>query len=168
MADEKVYTPTIEEDKPFPQETTTTQYSSGGESGDTYTPKEIKENVFPGKKIAFELMAQALNTKSKKILQEFQFAQQGSIQVGSYVDGTSGDIRISPNGITARDTAGETTFNLDGLTGDATFKGTIQAGAVVAGDVVVGNNTWVISGDDTNPRIILYNSSIPSIVIGSI
>lgn len=167
MADEKVYTPEEITDNPFPANEGILLATSSN-SGVVSKPTKIKDTPFPTKRVAVELLSTALNTKSKKILQEFQFASSGAIRVGEYVSGVSGEINITPAGITATDTSGNTTFALDGDTGSATFAGTVQAGAIIAGDVIVGNNTWVISGDADNPRIILYNSDIPEIVIGEI
>lgn len=166
--DDKVYTPQEISDNPFPASEAVSLQATTGTAGAVVTAKAVKDTPFPTKRVAVELLSTALNTKSKKILQEFQFASSGAIRVGEYVNGVSGEINITPAGITATDTAGNTTFALDGETGSATFAGTIQAGSIIAGDVIVGNNTWVISGDPDDPRIILYNNDIPEIVIGEI
>lgn len=170
MADDtlKVYTPTVIEDVPFPQEGGQDLAVSQAQGGreETYTPAVVKDSPFPTYNIAVDVISSALNTKSKKILQEFQFTLSGAIQIGKYEPGVSGDLRLSPSGITARDSAGNTTFALDGETGSAVFAGTIQAGTFIAGLVVVGNNTWIIDGSPTTPRILLYNNGVPEILIG--
>lgn len=125
---EKVYTPEIVPDVGFPQSSegvasTVTQPGSGGVS----TPKKTPEVPFPQKMVAKELLSTVFNTVSKKILGAFEFAKSGAIQIGEYIAGVSGDIRISPKGIVARNKAGATTFALDGETGDGTFQGTIRA-----------------------------------------
>lgn len=163
----KVYTPIVIEDTAFPQqgqiEFATTTPSSGG----TYKPTEIKDQSLPTKRIAVELLGQALNTRSRKILAEFQFTEMGAIQIGKYTQGVSGDLRISPNGITARNSSGLTTFALDGDSGDAYFAGTIQAGTVIGGAVAVGDGDILIDGD--TKRMIFYDDSgIPVIVIGNV
>lgn len=168
MTEEKVYKPEVIEENPFPHSEVGDFHTSQSTTNETYSPQKIKQQPLPSKKIAHETIGSALNTKAKKILGAFEFIQQGAIQIGKYLQGISGDIRLTPNGITARNKSGNTTFNLDGETGDATFAGTIQTGAVIAGKVVVGNNTWVIDGDPDNPQIILYNDGIPEIVIGSV
>jgi len=61
----------------------------------------------------------------------------------------SGDLRISPNGITARDSAGLTTFSIDGTTGNAVFKGTVQAGSFITDNVQV-----------TDEGIYIYNGGL--------
>lgn len=162
----KVYTPTVIDDQPFPQEGVPSLTPTQGAKEDIYTPQTTKDAAFPTYNIAVELIGTALNTKSKKILQEFQFTPSGAIQIGKYEAGVSGDLRLSPSGIVARDTAGNTTFALDGETGSAVFAGTIQAGTFIAGLVVVGNNTWIIDGDASRPRILLYNNGVPEILIG--
>lgn len=166
MDDLKVYTPQEIEDTPFPQEGVaefgTTQQTSGG----NYSPQQTKDVPFPDPRIAHEVLSRSLNTKSRKIIQEFQFTVQGAIQIGEYAPGIHGDIRISPKGIVARNSLGNETFVLDGENGDATFAGTIQTGAIISGRVIVGDNTVVIDGESGIPRILLYNNGIPEILIG--
>lgn len=166
MVEEKVYTPIIIEDNPLPNtEGEVTFADTQSTANDTYTPKTTKEQPFPTRKVAYEVLGQALNTRSKKILAEFEFTQQGAIQIGKYENGVSGDLRISPNGIVARDEAGNTTFALDGTTGNAVFKGEIQSGALITGLVSVGNNRVVIDGE--SGRIVIYDDTdIPRILIG--
>jgi hypothetical protein len=67
------------------------------------------------------------DTENADILAEFSFGASGALQIGSYVNGVSGDIRISPSGITARNSSGATTFTLNGTTGAATFGGELSA-----------------------------------------
>jgi hypothetical protein len=162
----KVYTPTVIEDTPFPQEGGQDLGATQGGKDEIYTPQTTKDTPFPTYNIAVEVLGTALNTKSKKILQEFQFTPSGAIQIGKYEAGVSGDLRLSPAGITARDSAGNTTFAIDSETGSAVFAGTIQAGTFIAGLVVVGNNTWIIDGNPSTPRILLYNNGVPEILIG--
>lgn len=165
---DKVYYPEVINETPFPSQTpgassSVTQPSSNG----VYQPQRIAEQTFPTKKIAVELISTALNTQSKKILQEFEFTPSGALQIGKQENGISGDVRISPNGIVARDTAGNTTFSLDGESGDATFAGRIQSGSLVTGQVAVGDGSIQIDGD--NDRIILYaDDGLPAIVIGEV
>lgn len=167
MADEKVYYPETIDENPLPiQEGMVafedTQKTSNGE----YTNKKIESQPLPTRKIAYELLGNQLNTRSRKILAEFQFTQSGALQIGKYENGVSGDLRISPNGITARDSAGITTFAIDGTTGNATFKGEVQAGAFISGLVVVGDNSVVIDGEAR--RMVFYDENdIPVILIGN-
>jgi len=145
MADEKVYTPSTIADQPLPQEGTEIPASVVSGGAGVYSPATIPPKPMPTRRVAVELISVALNTKSRKILAEFQFTEHGAIQIGKYTNGVSGDIRITPNGITARDKAGLTTFALDGDTGDATFKGTVQAG-----DFVIADETGLISLNNFN------------------
>ena len=172
---EKVYTPTVIPDTPFPQQAASDLTVSQQTGGAIYSPQEIQEQDFPVKKMAQELLSTALNTRSKKIIQEFQFTPSGAIQVGEYQQGVAGDVRISPNGITARNITGDTTFALDGDTGDAVFAGTMRSGSVIAGSVITGqvdvgnglNNSYVRL-DGANNRIIIHDGVNPRIVIGNI
>jgi hypothetical protein len=170
MADElKVYTPEVIEDTPFPGVVETVVDEQGTSAvNQTYKPAETTERPFVRKQPATELISSALNTQNRRILAEWQFAQSGALKIGTYQAGVSGELSLTPSGITAINTSGNTTFAIDGENGNATFAGTIQAGAVVSGQVIVGNGTWVIDGDADNPMIILYNSGVPEIVLGDV
>lgn len=167
MADDlKIYTPTETSDAPFPEEGEatfgTTQQSAGG----NFSPKTTQDASFPDPRVAHELLSSAINTRSKKIMQELTLTEFGGIRIGKYQPGVSGEVVITGGGAVAKNSLGDETFVLDGESGDAIFAGTIQTGAVIAGRVIVGNNTWVIDGDANNPRILLYNNGIPEILIG--
>ena len=145
--DEKIYYPTEISDAPFPEQTnTSTSVDQPTSSGVTTVPA-TKNNSFPSKKIAVELLSTALNTKSKKVLQEFTLVDQGAFRVGKYENGVSGEVAMTSAGITAKNKSGNTTFTLDGDTGDAVFSGTIQTGTLVSGLVIVGNNRLVFDGE---------------------
>ena len=147
MSDNKVYYPETIEETPFPQEEGLVSFSSEEvKSGDNYGNQQIQPQKLPTKKVSFELIASSLNTKSRKILGEFEFTQTGALQIGKYENGVSGDLKLSPSGIVARNTSGSTTFAIDGETGDATFAGTIQTGTLISGIVVVGDNSVIIDG----------------------
>jgi hypothetical protein len=165
-SNDQIYTPQVIEESPFPGEEVATSVPGTSVAG-TYSPRVIKESSFPTERIAVELLSSALNTRSKKILGEFQFTPSGALQIGTYTNGVSGDVRVSPNGIVARDSAGNTTFTLDGTTGSAVFAGTIQAGTVVAGQIAVGDDAIQIDGE--NKRMIWYaDDGLPAIVIGEV
>ena len=167
MTKDKVYTPTEISDNALPGETKTSISSSQSSSGGVYSSSSTKDNDFPVKRVAVELLSSSLNTKSKKILNEFEFTQQGAIRVGKYDNGVSGDLRITPDGLTARDKAGITTFAIDGDTGDAVFKGTVQAGTLIGGQVAVGDGDILIDGEEK--RMIFYDpdTGLASIIIGN-
>ena len=151
MADQ-ILTPRVIEDAPFPgdlPQSDTVKQTSGGNS----IPTTAKDKSFPTKKIAHETISSALNTQSRRILAEFEFTELGAIQIGKYTPGVSGDLKVSPNGILARDLSGQLTFSIDGTTGNAVFKGLLQAGSIITGAVVVGDNSVIIDGE--NKRILI-------------
>ena len=145
--DLKIFHPTEIQETPFPLSESIFQTESKAAGGGDFRPIITKENPWPAKKVAVELLSTALNTRSKKILQEFALQDSGSIQIGDFKEGISGDLRITPNGLTARDLAGITTFSIDGVSGDAIFKGIIQGRSLIAGLVVVGDNAVLIDGE---------------------
>lgn len=165
MAEEKVYSNEVITDQEFPVSDPTSVSTTQSSSNDTFSNVETKDNDFPTKQIAVEVLSTSLNTKSRKILAQFEFTQSGALQIGKYENGVSGDLRISPNGIVARNLSGDVTFSLDGDTGDAVFAGTIQAGSFVAGAVYVGDSSVVIDGE--NRRIVIFDENgIPVAFMG--
>jgi hypothetical protein len=169
MADDtaKVYHNETIVDTPIPTEGPATAEATSGKSGGEEIVRNttIREKDFPERKVAYEVLSSALNTKSKKILAEFEFTPSGALQIGKYEPGVSGDVRISPNGITARNDNGDTTFSLDGSTGSAVFAGEIRTGTLVSGLVVVGNNNVIIDGEAR--RILIYDENgTPRILLG--
>jgi len=107
----------------LPQTTTTTS----PESANALTPTAISSKPVDIPPVAVETISQSLDTKSRRILGAYTFGQVGAIQIGTYKFGVSGQISISPDGIVAEDVNGNITFSLDGTTGDAVFKGTVEA-----------------------------------------
>lgn len=165
MSDEKVYTPEVIEENPLPDSSVAVPLQTsqpGNKSAGTMEQVQIKERGYPGKKVAHELMSAALNTRTRRILEKFEFTPSGSLQIGDYQEGDSGDIQISPNGIVARDVFGNTTFALDGTDGSAVFAGTIQTGALISGVVAVGDNSVVIDGES---RSIIINDGTNDIIL---
>jgi|TARA_Y100000310_G_scaffold110581_1_gene108953 hypothetical protein len=148
---------TIEE-TPFPGEPAVLSTRSRA-TGGVVTPTAIKDKTFPTKKVSHELLSTALNTRSRKILQEFDLQQSGGLKVGDFKSGISGDLRITPNGLTARDIAGLITFAIDGSDGSAVFKGEIRSGSLVTGEVVVGDDAVKIDGTDGNGKMVINDKS---------
>ena len=155
MAKDKVFTPEVIEEVPFPTDTSEllgSNSNSPTKSG-VYSPATTKSSTTRPRRTATQLMSVALNTRSRKILQEFELQQSGGFKIGDYQDGENGDIRITPSGIVARNSSGITTFALDGTDGSAVFKGTVQAGSVIAAtilaDLIVGG-TLTLSDDGVN------------------
>lgn len=164
MSDDKVYNPEEIEDSPFPNEDTIEGFDvSQSTSGDKINAQQIKDQKMPSRRIAQELIGTALNTKSQKILKEFEFTDSGAIKVGEYENGVSGDLKISPNGLVARNDAGTTTFAIDGTSGDAVFKGTVQAGSVISGiiqsDSVISGDVTVGGDDNANGSIAVLDEN---------
>lgn len=168
MAEEQVFRPIEIADNPFPFEesmgTNTSNPTGDGEKA--YTSEKIKDNPFPQKVTARELISTTLNTKSKKILASFEFTESGALQIGKYDNGVSGDIKISPSGIVARNQSGETTFALDGDTGDATFRGEVSAGSFVGGTLYLGSVGGSVYIDGANQQIIVNDGQNDRIIIG--
>lgn len=163
---EKIYEPEVVQDTPFPnqtdQPTVVNQTISGGVVGAATT----KEKVFPKKRVAVELLSQVLNTRSRKVLQEFDLEQSGGFRVGNYQEGISGDISITPNGIVGRDLSGIQTFVLDNE-GNLAMKGEIRSGSLITGQVVVGNNRVIIDIDENGePQIIVNDGTYDRVLIG--
>lgn len=174
MADLKVYSQETIQDAAFPVEQTTTSESESTTSATAkvYTPTEVQEQSMPQPRIAVELLSTQLNTNTRKILAEFGFTPSGAIQVGIFQNGVSGDIRISPNGIVARDMAGNTTFAIDGDTGNAVFKGEVRSGSILTGGVIIQDDAGqtVIDGSglvstSTFPN---YNQIVPADSVGNV
>lgn len=170
MADEigQVYRPAEIQETPFPQQgvsdyAVNQSTSSGGQS---YKPAETKEQTFPAKQHSVDVIGQALNTRTRKILGSYEFTPSGAIRIGDYTQGESGDISISPDGIVARNVGGVQTFALDGDTGDAVFAGQIQTGSIVSGLALLGDGSIEIDG--LNKRMVFYENGIPVIVIGNV
>jgi hypothetical protein len=174
MADDKVYTPIVTKDAPFPQEIAQTDLISTT-TKDVQKPDSIADNPFPLPKYAKEVLSNSLNTKSKKIMQEYQFTRTGSIKVGKYEAGVSGEVAISPDGITGKNKDGEDTFVIDGTEGNAYFQGTIEAstligGNLLTGEVMVGDpiGSSFVKIDGANNRIIVNDGLFNRIVIGNV
>lgn len=141
--------------------------TQGGSNPNTNTQTPFTSNYDrprSQKLIAYDVVNNVLNTQNRNILGNFSFGRVGAISIGEYVNGESGEIKISPNGIVGKNVNGEITFSIDGTTGNATFKGTIQAGTVIAGATQVGDESVVLDG--TNGRIIVNDGTYDIILIG--
>ena len=167
MAD-KVYTNEVVPENPYPGEVveSTVVTSSQEGKGDIYTSSTTKEKTYPTRKIATELIGSALNTRSKKVLQEFELVQSGGFKVGNYQAGVSGEVSYTPVGIVAKNKSGILTVVIDGEAGDAIFRGTLQTGAIISGIVSVGDDSIVIDGE-TKRQVWYDDDGIPVIVIGN-
>ena len=140
MPDEKVYHQEVIEDQPFPDQREFIDQPGVSEPKDIHTPSTIKGRKMPKRIIVNEVINEAFDTQSRRILGEFAFEESGALQFGRFVEGKNGDVRISQTGILGRDINGDTTFSIDATTGDATFKGTVAAGSIVTGYIAVGGS----------------------------
>jgi len=165
--EDKVYYPEVIETYALPETVESEEAGSTNYVGKTnLTPNVKVTEKFPVKNIAREVIGVALDTKKKIILGEFIFGQVGAIAIGVYENGVSGDIRITPNGLVARDINGNTTMSLDGTTGDAVFKGSITAGSLITGAIDLGNGAIILDG--ANNRITMSDGTDIRLVIGSV
>lgn len=165
---EKIYYPQTIDNQPLPNQVEEASFATSQTTGgQTFSTQKIKDQSLPAKRVAVELLSSALNTKTRKILAEFEFTEHGAIQIGKYVNGVSGDLRFTPNGLVARNKSGIITVGIDADTGDAVFIGTIQAGTLIGGKVAVGDGDILIDGEEK--RMLFYNpdDGLPSIVIGN-
>lgn len=175
MADIKTYHPEEIDEVPFPGQQEQSFSESNPDSGGNYSATQTSEKSFPRKRTATQLISTALNTRSKKILQKFELESSGGFQIGDFKTGISGDLRITPNGLTARDSAGITTFALDGTDGSAVFAGEMQSGSVITGSVITGEvevgtgvgDSYVLI-DGPNNRIVVNDGSTNRIVMGNV
>lgn len=165
----KIYTPeVIEADwSMLVTDGTTEASSSKGTSVTTSKTAQVFEppvvdKTLPEVIVARQLLSESMDTQRQRILGSYEFTQTGAIQIGTYIDGESGDVRISGTGILGRDENGVTTFSLDATTGDATFLGTVAAGSFIAGSVgtsaqvtLDGANNRILVNDGTNDRILI-------------
>jgi hypothetical protein len=127
-------------DQPIPLLTGSTTQSTGSSSSDGQSPLLVKDAPIKRNVIAVDTISTSLDTQSRAIKGAYVFEQMGSLQIGTFVSGTSGQLLISPDGLTATNSSGDTTFAIDGITGDATFKGTVQAGSLISGSLIIGGN----------------------------
>lgn len=162
----KVYTPVTIADAPMPsQNMSTSQQTTTPSTGSVSSPNTMPNTSPPTQRIAVNVIGSVLDTQTRRIIRQFTFTPTGAMQIGDYTQGEQGDIRISSEGIVARNSGGNETFSLDGDTGDATFAGRLQTGSLIAGQVAVGDDSIQIDGD--NKRIIFYdNTGTPVILIG--
>lgn len=166
MSDTQVFYPEVVQESPFPSQDSVISTSVSSESGGTYSPTTTNDKPIVKKRVATELLSTALNTRSKRILQEFELQQSGGFKIGNYKDGVSGEIAITPNGIITKDKSGLTTVAIYGEDGSGVFKGTIQAGSFVAGTLYLGSEAGNVYIDGENQRIIINDGSTDRVLIG--
>lgn len=142
----------------------------------------VAEIIDDSRNIIRDIINSNLNTQAATILGAFEFGASGALQIGTYEAGVTGDIRISPAGILARNKDNVTTFSLDGDDGSGTFLGTVSAGAIIAcdvsvarltaGTIAVAANLGALSGsagvilDGANKRIVINDGTNDRVLIG--
>jgi len=144
MADKNLKPETIPEVL-FPGQGAVNVSSGGGADN----PESMPAQPFPSAVVANHLISLTLNSMSRKILGNFSFGRMGAITIGKYVNGVSGEVSISPNGITGKNSSGVVTFGIDATTGDASFLGTIEATAGYIGGFTI-NSTYLVAGSGSN------------------
>lgn len=116
----------------------------------------------------------AISTATSTIITPFTFGVSGALQIGTYVNGVSGDIKISPTGILGRDNAGATTFSINGTTGVAVLNGLVVGTNVGLGTAQTAGQVTTIVGNTVttsfvNALNITANSmSVAGLTAGSI
>ena len=175
---DNIYFPETIENQPLP-ETGEQEYraSSGTPSNKSISsPDSFSVGAaFPTDIHVGEFISQSFDTQSKKILGNYTFGASGALAIGNFESGVTGDIKLSPTGILGRNAAGDTTFSIDATTGDATFKGTVAAGSVVTGYLIVGGaaadvnaGTTTISGGKITTNTIAADRIITGqLVVGT-
>ena len=128
---------------------TTGSSSESKEAMGVFSPNSSPSNSIPTPTLASEVVGISLNTQARQILGGYTFGQVGALAVGKYINGVSGDIRISPSGIVGRNSGGINTFTIDGVTGDATFLGTVTATAGLIGGFTIASS-YLYAGTGAN------------------
>lgn len=135
MDEEKVYYPETITETPFPLQEgdavpALSPVVSGSGDARTTAPPTVKTKQFPQHLIAHETISQAINTKSRRILKDFELVDSGALRVGKFQSGVSGEMAITPAGLTALNKAGIRTLAIDAETGDVVIIGEFQGGSI--------------------------------------
>jgi len=169
----------VQETKPVDSVNSGEIFASGAVPIDQVTNALAEAEIIDNSRnIIRDIINSNLNTQAATILGSFEFGASGAIQIGEYSAGVSGDLRLSPSGLVARNASNVTTFSIDGETGSATFLGTVAAGAVIAADVSVarltagtiavaanlGNANVILDG--ANKRIVINDGTNDRVLIG--
>lgn len=99
-------------------------------SADAVQPATITDTAIATPPVASDVVGTSLDTQQRLILGEYSFGNVGAMQVGTFEQGVSGYVRLSPTGILAVDDENNTTFSVDATTGQAYFSGGVQIGGV--------------------------------------
>ena len=112
----------------------------------------------------------AIDTAAGTILADFTFGASGAIQIGEYVNGVSGDLKLSPTGILARNSTGATTFSVNGTTGIAVLNGLVVGTNVDLGTAQDSAGVTTIVGNTVTTGYInaLSITTVGAVTAGSI
>jgi len=111
----------------------------------------------------------AISTATQSILGSFTFGASGAIQIGSYVNGVTGDIKISPTGILGRDKTGATTFSINATTGVAVLNGLVVGTNVGLGTAQDSAGVTTIIGDTVTTSFVnALNITAASMSVGGL
>jgi hypothetical protein len=111
----------------------------------------------------------AFNTATNNILGAFTFGASGAIQIGTYSAGVTGDIRISPTGILARDKNNATTFSLDATTGVGVLAGLVVGTNVGLGTAQTASQVTTIIGNTVTTSFVnALNITAVSMSVGGL
>lgn len=160
---DKIYESEVVQDQPFPNDLTTLLPIPGpANTKEIISSPDITPKPLPLPTFARHLISESLNTQERRIKQSYEFSITGALQIGSFKDGIAGEVKLSRDGLVAKDVNGLTTVSIDGSTGNATFKGTLQAGTIIAGDSKIIMETSALG----NGRIVFLVGTVPVILIG--
>jgi hypothetical protein len=157
MATFKILQPPVIEVPPFPQQGEGQFNNTTSQEGtkDNKEPEKTEWRTLPAPGYAKEMISHRLDTIAGLIKGAFEFTKFAALRIGRFLEGETGEITITGNGISAVDINGKTTFALDGRNGDATFSGELAAGGIITGKIDMGKDGYIIGGDLNTYRWIL-------------
>lgn len=150
----KIIEPPVIEVLPLNEQVAQFDNSSSTSTSSGVTSTETTEiRQLPPPQYAHEVISRRLNTVSGQITSQFKFTEFGALRIG--VEGETGFIEITGNGITSKDINGDNTFVLDGRTGNAYFSGELAANSIITGQIDMGVDGFIIGGDANDYRWVL-------------
>ncbi len=90
-----------------------------------------------------EYLDAILDAEAAEIIGDWSFKASGALQIGKYIEGEYGDVKISPDGIVARNKDNDNTFTLSGITGNISLRGTLTAGSIVTAKIIAESDSEV-------------------------
>jgi hypothetical protein len=158
MAEVKIIQPPVIEVTPL-QTATSDMYvnevSSPSTSKSVNDAPTLNYRSLPRPEHAKEVISNKLDTLIGKIKQTLEFTHYGALKIGKFIEGETGEITITGDGITATDIKGRPTFGLNGQNGDAYFSGELAAKSIITGRIDIGRDGYIIGGDQITYRWIL-------------